>query len=154
MIWLPRQSVSLREATSIQHFYQARFGRIKRDVIQALVIVEFLVDQSHYGIFTRKDHALYEEQFCGHGVEVPNCKQRIFQVVEKAEAENQVKFSRGPEGRILRITLLKNNLGKPAPRFFHILLAAVDSDHPKSKTLEKAREMTEPAANVDGGLQP
>jgi len=123
-------------------------------VIQALVIVEFFVDQSHYGIFTREDHALYKEQFCGHGVEMANCKQGILQVVKEAEAENQVKLSQAPEGRILRITLLKNNLGKAALCFFYILLASVDSDHPESKTVEKASEMTEPAANVDGGLQP
>jgi hypothetical protein len=122
-------------------------------MIQALVIVRFFVDQSHYGLFTREDHALHKEQFCGHGVEVTNCKQGIFQVVEKAKAENQVKLSRGPEGRILRITLLKNNFGKPTPCFLYILLASIDSDHQESKTLEKAREMTEPTANVDGGLQ-
>lgn len=92
MVGLTRKTVDMGKFGSIQHFYKASLGRIKGNVIQALIFVHLLVHKRHSRFLSRENDAFDKQKFLCHLVQMPNCKKWVLQVIEKTKTKHEIEL--------------------------------------------------------------
>jgi len=105
------KEIDVKKTRVVEHLYQARLGRIESNAIETLILDLRLVDKRHHWLRAWKNHAFDQEELGSEGVQVTDCKKRVFEMVEKPETEDQVKPSHAPQRRVFGIRRLEANIG-------------------------------------------
>jgi hypothetical protein len=142
MIWHSRTPVHVRKTRAIHEFYEACLSGVKGNMKQALIFSRPLVDEVHLRLRSRVDHALGKQQFGRQRVQVPEHTKRIFQVVQKTEAEDQVELPKIKQCRRLRIESAKFDFRVAAACLLNVLAATIDCSYLESNRAQKGGKMS------------
>jgi hypothetical protein len=143
-------AIDFPETGAVQHLHQAALARIPSHVAEALIFLARLLAQDHPCLFFRQAHAFQKQALPRQSSKIPDRQQRILQVVQQSETQNEIKSAQLQDGFLFDVGLFERNMWKPAPCLRHVFFASVESAHIQAALRESLRKESHAAAGIHG----
>lgn len=153
MIRKRRDTIDGFEPRTVEHLHQTALTRIERNVSEALVLTLWLFTEHHPRLVIRKTHAFKQETFSGQRVEIAYGHQRVFQMVEEAEAQDEIKLAELANSGVFNVAEFKGNLRKTGAGLRDVFAPSVEGVNSEGRVLKNFREETDTATGVQGGRE-
>jgi len=151
-----RHAIYRPEARPVQHLHQASLARIQSNFPQALVRGGRLLTKHHSRLASRDAHALQQQSLARQRPQPAYRQHRIFQVIEQAEAQRQIKRPQLQYLSAFHIALLKHNSRKSSARLRNVSARPSNplTSSPHSCNICEKNPTPQPASSAERSPRP